>query len=411
VTAVFDRLDRSGSIRFDEFVELALYGPGGFYAAGGGAGRSGGDFLTSPEVGPLFGAVVARYLDATWERLGHPDEFVVVEAAAGRGALAISVLAAAPACAPALRYVLVERSPVLRARQAEHLPLAEPFLVLGSSREGAELDDSPPGPSGPSGTSGSPGPSGSAPEFARAGAVGPIVVSLPDLPAEAVTGVVIANELLDNLPFRLLERTGTGWVEVRVVRAAPDLAVPGSAAGGGSGLAELLVPADDATAARADRLAPDAPVGARVPLQDEAGGWLRSAFGVIDRGSVLVVDYAVATSAELAARPWTEWVRTYVGHGRGGDPLDGPGSQDVTVEIAVDQLSMVREPSVDTSQSDWLRKWGIEQLVDEGRRAWEAGAGRGHLEALRGRSRIAEAESLCDPSGLGAFRVLEWHLP
>jgi SAM-dependent MidA family methyltransferase len=402
VTALFDRLDRSGSIRFDEFVEVALYGPGGFYADGGGAGRRGGDFLTSPEVGPLFGAVVARYLDDTWERLDRPEEFVVVEAAAGRGALALSVLAAAPACAPALRYVLVERSPVLRARQAEHLPLAEPFVVLGSSREGAESDD------GPSGSSGS---SGSAPEFARAGAVGPIVVSLPDLPAEPVAGVVIANELLDNLPFRLLERTDTGWAEVRVVRAAPDRAVPGSAAGGGSGLAELLVPADDATAARANRLVPDAPVGARVPLQDEAGGWLRSAFGVIDRGSVLVVDYAVPTSAELAARPWTEWVRTYVGHGRGGGPLDGPGSQDVTVEVAIDQLSTVREPSVDESQSDWLRRWGIEALVDEGRRAWEAGAGLGDLEALRGRSRVAEAEALVDPSGLGAFRVLEWQLP
>jgi hypothetical protein len=83
----------------------------------------------------------------------------------------------------------------------------------------------------------------------------------------------------------------------------------------------------------------------------------------------------------------------------------------VTVEVAIDQLSTVREPSVDESQSDWLRRWGIEALVDEGRRAWEAGAGLGDLEALRGRSRVAEAEALVDPSGLGAFRVLEWHLP
>ena len=51
---------------------------------GGSAGRR-GDFLTSPEVGPLFGAVLARYLDAVWERLDRPDPFTVVDAGAGPG--------------------------------------------------------------------------------------------------------------------------------------------------------------------------------------------------------------------------------------------------------------------------------------------------------------------------------------
>ena len=77
--------------------------------AGGRAGRR-GDFITSAEVGPLFGAVVARALDAWWDELGSPDPFVVVDAGAGVGTLARAVLAAGPACAAALRYVLVERS-------------------------------------------------------------------------------------------------------------------------------------------------------------------------------------------------------------------------------------------------------------------------------------------------------------
>ena len=60
-----------GAIPFAEFHRLALYGPSGFYtrAGGGRAGRRGGAFLTSPEVGPLFGAVVARYLDDQWDVL------------------------------------------------------------------------------------------------------------------------------------------------------------------------------------------------------------------------------------------------------------------------------------------------------------------------------------------------------
>ncbi|HET7719837.1 MAG TPA: SAM-dependent methyltransferase, partial [Acidimicrobiales bacterium] len=92
---------------FEQVVELALYHPTfGFYETGGSAGRS-GDFLTSPEVGPLFGAVLARALDAWWSELGQPAPFTVVEAGAGRGALAKAVLAAEPACRPALRYVAV----------------------------------------------------------------------------------------------------------------------------------------------------------------------------------------------------------------------------------------------------------------------------------------------------------------
>ena len=60
-------------------MDSALYGESGFYSAGGRAGRR-GDFLTSPEVGPLFGVVGARALDAEWERLGRPTDFTVVDA-------------------------------------------------------------------------------------------------------------------------------------------------------------------------------------------------------------------------------------------------------------------------------------------------------------------------------------------
>ena len=107
-----------GALRFDEFMRLALYGEDGFYittrAGGGRAGRR-GDFLTAAEVGPLFGVLVGRYLDAEWDRIGQPNPFVVVDAGAGPGTLARSVLAATPHCRDALTYVTVERSASLRA--------------------------------------------------------------------------------------------------------------------------------------------------------------------------------------------------------------------------------------------------------------------------------------------------------
>ena len=365
-----ERVRRTGPLRFDEVVELALYHDEvGFYGRGGHAGRA-GDFITSPEVGPLFGAVLARALDAWWHELHRPDPFVVVEAGAGVGTLARAVLDARPACASALRYVLVERSAVLRRRQEEQLSLEPARLALG-----------PVGPDDP--------------DLGRRpiAGVGPVVTALAELPVGPFTGVVLANELLDNLAFRLLERTRQGWAEVRV----------------GEGLDEVLVAADADVVAEANRLVPDAEPGARIPLQHDAQAWLREALGALEAGRVVVVDYADAT-ASLARRPWTTWVRTYRAHGRGGHPLEHLGEQDVTCEVAVDQLSHVRAPSADRSQADFLRALGLDTLVADARDAWLARAGVGDLEALRHRSRITEAQALADPSGLGGFRVLEWEV-
>ncbi|MGI8685963.1 MAG: SAM-dependent methyltransferase [Acidimicrobiales bacterium] len=321
-------------------------------------------------MGPLFGAVLARALDAWWDDLGHPDPFVVVEAGAGTGTLARDVLAAGPACSPTLRYVLVERSDALRERQAARLPLELSSLVLGPTGTGDDDDD----------------------EAAQGS--GPLATSLAGFPGQPFTGVVLANELLDNLPFRLVERQGDAWAEVRV----------GWGAGGAE---EVLVPAAPDLEAEAHRLAPAAPDGGRVPLQHEAARWLRGAVSALERGRIVVVDYADA-SASLAARPWLDWVRTYRGHSRGGHPLDDPGSQDITCEVAVDQLGRSRAPDSDRSQTEFLTAHGIEELVAAARAGWEAGARRGDLAALRHKSRIGEASALLDPTGLGGFRVLEW---
>ncbi len=227
-------------------MESALYGPGGFYEReGGGAGRR-GDFLTGPEVGPLFGAVVARALDAWFVDLGRPDGFTVYDAGAGAGTLGRSLaLAGSPH-----RYVAVDRSAVQRARH-----------------EGLE--------------------------------------SAAELPDGPLVGVVVANELLDNLPF--------------------DLTLDG----------EPFDPTEDW------------PEMGLAPQQDRARSWVEDVLGRL-HGRLVVLDYC-STTASMAARPWTEWLRTYRGHDRGGHPMDHLGQQDITVEVAVDQL---RTPDEDTAQAD-----------------------------------------------------------
>jgi SAM-dependent MidA family methyltransferase len=369
VSSLAERIDararRTGPIRFDEFMELALYDEdGGFFSTGGGAGREGGDFLTSPEVGPLFGAVLANAIDAWWDAAGRPDPWTVVDAGAGTGRLAASVLTSRPRCEPALRYVLVERSAALRARHRAAVPVEPASLTRGA----VESTDG---------------------EVHAAPGQGPVVTSLAELPSAPVAGVILANELLDNLPFRLFERSSTTWLEVLV----------------GTGPDEVLVDVSRELGSRLASHAPDAPAGARVALQDASAKWVRTARASLEVGRLVVIDYAT-TTAEMARRPWTEWLRTYARHGRGGHPLARPGEQDITADVALDQLPGA--PHAVTDQADFLRSHGIDDLVDAARQRWRERAAVGDLEALAARSRVHEADALTDPAGLGAFRVVEW---
>lgn len=356
-------IHREGPITFDRFMEAALYDAGGFFAAGHGAGRAGRDFVTSPEVGPLFGVCVARALDRLWHELDEPDPFLVVEAGAGNGRLAREVLRAQPACLTALRYVLVERSAALRAEQRDRLPLEPVDEALGPFVRSATEEQAVPEQS-----------------------AGPVFAALEELPAlSASPAVVIANELLDNLPFGVAQWNGDRWLEVRVGRREPD------------GFVEVLVPSEVG-------LDYDVPAGTRVPIPRGLRAWWRACESVVRDGFVLVVDYTT-TVDELAARPW---LRTYRAHSAGSEPLDAPGEQDITADVVLEQVDAAApfpRLRLDT-QAEWLTALGIDDLVAEGRQRWESGAAEGGLEALTGRSRITEADALTDDNGLGAHHVL-----
>jgi SAM-dependent MidA family methyltransferase len=287
-------------VGFDQFMAKALYGPGGFYATGRGAGRR-RDFITSPELGPLFGTVVAHALDLWWEELGRPDPFVVIEAAAGRGVLRDAITASATA---PISYVEVE--------------------------------------------------------FAD------------DWPARG--DVIIANELLDNLPFKIAERVGGQWLELLV---DDGRFVPGEPI-------EL------------DLTAPD---GSRVPVHTAARDWMDRAKRTARR--IVMVDYGRPTTSELIGR---QWLRTYREHDRGFDPLREPGTRDITTDVGFDQLA----PDRLTTQADWLRAHGIDALVEQAKATWHERAAIGDLAALKARARVNEAAALLDPHELGAFLVAEW---
>ena len=146
----------------------------------------------------------------------------------------------------------------------------------------------------------------------------------------------------------------------------------------------------------------DAPAGTRLPLQDEAASWVRDALERLEAGRLLIIDYGVATTAELIGR---DWLRTYRGHDRGSDPFETPGSCDITTDVAFDQLPAATSLR---TQAQFLADLGIDELVAEGKALWNERAHLGDLAAIKARSRIVEAEGLTDPHSLGAFLVAEW---
>ena len=348
---------------FAQYMDIALYDESiGFYATTGRAGRR-GDFLTSPEVGPLFGALLARRLDEEWFALGSPETFVVVEFGAGPGTLARSIAFASPECGSALRYLMVERSAEQRALHAAHLDGWMDDL------DAAGVDS-----------------------FVRNLNPGPQYASSSTAP-DGFTGVVLANELLDNLAFDIVRHDGERNFERLDVHHAGD------------GL-EFVVAPTEVPASLAPVLA-SASVGEWMPLQQQAVHWLMSSIDRLERGVVIAIDYGAPT-AEIAARPEMGWLRTFVGQERGGHPLDAPGSCDITTDVAVDQLGAVVEPTLMATQRQVLERLGINQLVEEGRQVWAEKASAPDVAALRARSRIGEAESLLQSGGLGEFLFLEW---
>lgn len=295
--------------RFDEYMERVLYGPDGFYTSGrGAAGRRGGDFITSPEVGPLFGRLIGRWLDSVWDEVGRPGTFHVVDMGAGPGTLAKAIERSDPRCASALRIT------------------------------SSDLSD----------------PSSAPTELARS--------------------VVIANELLDNLPFRWVRNTTGSCAEAFVHKG------------------ETVWKLSDLRQNESGEF----------PVVEQAAALVS---GLLAQGvrRVLAIDYGALTTAELAERGG--WLRCYRSHQRSADPLHEPGQWDITTDVPVDQLPA---PDKVSRQAEFLSSLGVDQMVAEGRDHWDAHASRPDLEAMEMRSRVNEAAALTDPEGLGSFLVMEW---
>jgi SAM-dependent MidA family methyltransferase len=309
---LIERIRRQGPLTFAEFMEAALYDPtDGFYARTGGREPVGeeGHFVTSPYVSPAFGDLLARQLAEAWDVLGKPEPYSVVELGAGDGTLGLQLLAAVrsvPDLAKTVRYVAVERTS---------------SAIDGLQARGLE-----------------------------------VVPSLSDL--GRITGCVIANEVLDNLPFhRLREREGR---TMEVLVGAKD-----------GRLIEMEdEPTTEALAAIDEPIRP----GEEIPVSPEALDMVRDIRTALDRGYAFLFDYGFAAGETPGP------VHAYRDHQVLAEVLEEPGSRDVTA--AVDFAALAAE-----AERAGLHVWGPvsqrDALLGLGFRMW--------VQGVRGRQREAEA--------------------
>jgi len=339
-------ITHSGFLPWSTAMERALYGPDGFYRTQGGPAAH---FRTSVHASPLFAAAIARLLLETDEALGRPSEIALVDVGAGSGELLEAVRAHLlsidkhhPDHANAAGYSMIDRLQLIAVE------LADRPDNLTSDIEWRN--------------------------------------DLPDV--TSVTGLLIANEWLDNVPCDVVQSTPDGWRAIDVATdgteclgAAPDLEQ--------QAWLSTWWPSDrssdpDQTSARAE-----------IGLRRDAA-WQR-AVAVLGRGVAVAIDYAhVRTSRPLFG------TLTGYAHGRQTVPIPD-GSCDITAHVALDSCAAAAaathaEWTIHSNQRTVLHSLGITGARPD--LSLASSDPRGYLRAL---SQASAAAELTDEAGLGGF--------
>jgi len=344
-----DEVRRHGPLPFARFMQLVLYDPDGGYYRGSTArpGRV-GDFITGPELDPIFGATLSTGIIEIWERLGRPDPFTIRELGAGVGTLALAILRAIEdeAFRAAVRYQVVEVDP----------------------RRATAATDA----------------------LAAAG-LGDVIV--PD-DGRSMVGVVLANEVLDALPVHRVRQRPTGLVELAV-----DLAADGT-------FHEVeIAPTTDKLAAR---LADEEVVlvdGQTAEICLGLDAWLRYAVAPLDRGALLLIDYG-APAAELydPVRRRDGTLRAYVRHQVHDDPYRHVGRQDLTAHVDVTAVERAATAAGLATLGITTQMEALVGLGIEGR--WTALRDDPTTTLETYTAARATISRLLDPAVMGRFRVM-----
>ena len=266
---------------FERYMELALYAPGlGYYVAGARKFGRAGDFVTAPELSPLFGACLASQCAATLKTLGGGH---IIEFGGGSGRLAASILRTLTTLdALPESYLIIELSPELRRRQQVYLMTEIPELV---SR----------------------------------------VAWLNGPPAAPLAGIVIANEIIDALPVTLFRAAREGISERGV----------GVDADGVLTLRERPASRELEANVAARRHAAPAPWPESYcsEINHRQRWWLADLEHFLARGVVVLADYGYPASEYYHPDRSEGTLQCYFRHHVHSEPLWYPGLQDITAAV------------------------------------------------------------------------------
>jgi len=345
-----ERIRRFGPITFAEYMRECLYHPvHGYYSRP--EARRLADYYTSVDVGPIFGRLLARQFAEMWEQLGQPQEFLLVEVAAGTGRLARHILEFAERRLPdffaALKYMAVELS---AARREQLAALLSRLVAAGKCQPTNEI------------------------------------------PGRVSAGCVFSNELIDALPVHRVVRQGGALKELFV---------------GHDGSSFTEIPQALSTCAITDYFAAQHVSlceGQFAEVGLEACDWIAEIGRRLGRGFVLTIDYGHEAGELYDDHHMSGTLLSYAGHQVSDELYAAPGEQDLTAHVnftalrqwgarqGLEALGLV-------SQTAFLLALGkgndFADLYDEGMD-----------EAARTRARL-QLKTLIHPEGMGErFQVL-----
>ncbi len=337
---IFAEISMRGGLTFPEYLAIALYDPElGYYARPGTqVGRS-GDFYTSVSVGPLFGRLLARRFLGWWEINGKPAEWRILEIGAHDGILAADIISEIRQLSPdawkGLEYAIPEPLPRLRDLQKTRLESLASRLLIAEGFEG--------------------------------------------IAAQALPGVAFGNEILDALPFHLIELKDGAWQELHVIAG------------------------DDGTLGMEPRetsiqLGNSYPEGYRTEIRTNFPKFLADVISCLTDGLLIFADYGFAAPEYYDIYRSSGTLRTFSSHKAGEDPFAAPGEMDITAhvdftDLAKAAIALDYSPSAFASQGSYLTQLAKPLILDGG---------------MSDAKTIAQFQTLTHPAHLGAkFHIIE----
>ena len=337
------RIAARGPITFAEFMEVALYHPGGGYYTSGERIGAAGDYYTSPSAHPAFGALLAAQMFQMWELLGSPRPFTVAEPGAGNGLLCRDIASAAPGLpdgfADSLRYVCLDRR-------------------------------------------GNGGYERGLPGVSRLAAAG--------LPLRSMTGCILSNELLDAFPVHQVTVEHGRLREMYV------------ALQGGEPAMQTGEPSTPLLALRLAELGVELAEGQIAEINLALDQWIEEAAQSLERGFVLTIDYGrPAEELYSATERFRGTLTTFHRHLQTDQPLRRIGQQDMSAQVDFTALAKAgSQAGLDflgySSQREFLYNLGLGQL--------ERLRPVGHPRQAQ--ASFAGLRELAKPGGLGDFKVM-----